>query len=588
MKKLLCIILSVLMLLTCFTACATTGGEGGNTTAGADTTAPDTTAADTTAGGTTGGSDTPAVPNENHVALADLGNYKVIFSGDELGSARPLANGLVTELNKLNLDKTLSASADTHFDNRTPVDCEILIGNTDRIETRAFKQTLRAQDYGYGLINKKIVIYGYTTENLSKAIELFVEDRLTQRALADNIVIKESEGYVVEGDYDVRVLKLHDRDISECIFVYPKKSADAKLIAEDLAAYIFKNFEFFVPVIADDTARAEGSYEILIGATNRAETVPSDLTSDECYITTDETATLVSGGGDVGLYHAFTSFKTLLNPDMGVRDIEINLDEPLRQKAKEAAVKSMSFNVWVGGSDINGDRVLQIIRLYDPDVLGVQEASVAWMNILKDGLSDTYSCVGRGREVNGGEHCAIFYRTSMFDLLTSDTKWLSDTPNVAGSRLPESQFIRIVTYAVLRRKSDGKILVHVNTHLDTVNSTVRNQQIKILLNLINEISYVKNGATVIMTGDFNDVPNSSFYNTLMQNGYSDSQTIAEKVTSTSHTYKASAEESASLTIDFHFINTKLSAVLKYHVCTDQIEGDVPSDHYPVYIEYLLN
>ena len=75
-----------------------------------------------------------------------------------------------------------------------------------------------------------------------------------------------------------------------------------------------------------------------------------------------------------------------------------------------------------------------------------------------------------------GEYSAIFYRTDKFDLIESGTKWLSPTPDEPCSyyvyKDPDTgvtyraNFPRIMTYAVLERKTDGARFIYVNTHLD--------------------------------------------------------------------------------------------------------------------------
>ena len=57
--------------------------------------------------------------------------------------------------------------------------------------------------------------------------------------------------------------------------------------------------------------------------------------------------------------------------------------------------------------------------------------------------------------------------------------WLSDTPNIAGSKSFNSMFPRLCTY--IRFSYMNKKFILVNTHLDHVKDTTRLEQIKVLV-----------------------------------------------------------------------------------------------------------
>ena len=112
------------------------------------------------------------------------------------------------------------------------------------------------------------------------------------------------------------------------------------------------------------------------------------------------------------------------------------------------------------------ERLIAMLKKYEADTIGMQEVTPYWLSFIKPALEDKYVCVGLGRDgENNGEHSCVFYNKEKFDLISTETKWLSDTPDVV-SRVEGSAYIRIVTFAVLERKSDGKRFVHANTHLD--------------------------------------------------------------------------------------------------------------------------
>ena len=161
-------------------------------------------------------------------------------------------------------------------------------------------------------------------------------------------------------------------------------------------------------------------------------------------------------------------------------------------------ISIMSFNLWCGGvTEERTARVIAAIRQSNPDILGVQEATPQWMNILRAALPE-YTSAGIGREGGDkGEYSAIFAKNERFDLLAEDTRWLTDTPEVfsfvEGSLCP-----RVYTWAKLYDKENKTELYHINTHLDHGPEEVRMVQAHFLYDFIETLD-----APVSVTGDFN-------------------------------------------------------------------------------------
>lgn len=252
----------------------------------------------------------------------------------------------------------------------------------------------------------------------------------------------------------------------------------------------------------------------------------------------------------------------------------------------------MSFNVRVeilkNGRD---DLVIATIQENAPDVFGVQEADITWMNTLKNGLTG-YTAIGKGRDWWGaGEHCAIFYRTDLFTCIASDTRWLSATPNseslysyTENGTTYTANDKRIMTYAVLERKSDGKRFLVVNTHLDNngdntlaVAEKIRQGQIAVMMQQIQGILDVRGNLPTIVLGDFNATPEKSARQTMLTNGYLDASAIAAQGTATS-TYNGMSEGTSAI-LDYIFVSANLAnAVGTYTVCPAKRNGEWISDH----------
>ena len=264
-------------------------------------------------------------------------------------------------------------------------------------------------------------------------------------------------------------------------------------------------------------------------------------------------------------------------------------------------VSIMSFNVKVTQwdeytSNSRANLVINTIRSSNPDVFGVQEADSTWMERLTNAFEGTYTIVGDGRDSSrSGEHCAIFFRTSMFNLVDCGTKWLSNTPDVAGSvysykengKTYSSNYPRIMTYVVLQRKTDGAKFLYVNAHLDnngtdhdeTVAEKIRKAEIDIMMNIIKNITKTKGDIPVVITGDFNSIPGKSTYAHMTQTcGYSDSSRIA-KEGGPSTTFTDMSNENSGTILDYIFVSSHLKNMVEtYTVCPAKRDGKWVSDH----------
>ena len=242
----------------------------------------------------------------------------------------------------------------------------------------------------------------------------------------------------------------------------------------------------------------------------------------------------------------------------------------------------MSYN---RGSHTASD-VAVLVQQYQPDTFGLQEDHADFLQDLSALLGNSYAYVGTASKGNGvGEHCAVFYQTECFDLVDSGTRWLSETPNEVSKGNDTSQDqARILTYALLKRKSDGQCVLHLNTHLDNKGGWL--EQIGYVFDFLNEYN---SEYPVVMTGDFNRDPSSEAYANIIAKGFSDSRMIARTVTDelgytirTTVTNSSGEEELVQQRIDFAFVKG-VSHVAAYQLHTDGIEDD----HFPVLVTYGL-
>lgn len=177
-------------------------------------------------------------------------------------------------------------------------------------------------------------------------------------------------------------------------------------------------------------------------------------------------------------------------------------------------MRVMTFNIRYGTAEDGPnawphrrERVVEVIRSQNPDVLGVQEALDFQVDELAAALPDRrWIGVGRDDGMRTGEFAAIFLRTGM-DLRDSGAFWFSDTPDTPGSKHPECFHPRLCTWA---RLPDFSVY---NLHLDNESANARAQAIAILLARVDECA--------IVVGDFNATPDDPIFAPMRTAGFVD-------------------------------------------------------------------
>ncbi|KAI0649733.1 Endonuclease/exonuclease/phosphatase [Trametes meyenii] len=137
---------------------------------------------------------------------------------------------------------------------------------------------------------------------------------------------------------------------------------------------------------------------------------------------------------------------------------------------------------------------------------GFQEALVRQVHDLAELLGDGWGWVGVGRDdgVAAGEFSPIFYKKSDVDLVSNDSFWLSNTPDVP-SRFPGAGSVRIATatHLILKSAPGGPVhFTYLNTHLDDQSDDQRRLGASMLLTRARYEAFKTKGPVVI-TGDFN-------------------------------------------------------------------------------------
>ena len=225
------------------------------------------------------------------------------------------------------------------------------------------------------------------------------------------------------------------------------------------------------------------------------------------------------------------------------------------------------------------DRVASTILFNQADLIGMQEA-------LKDQVMDLehalpgYSWVGVGRDdgKEEGEYAPIFYKTTRFELLDSGTFWLSQTPDVPGSKDWDAALTRIATWARFKEQATSKEFFLFNTHFDHRGAVAREKSAALIANQVVRLS----GSTpAIVTGDFNFVETTPGYAVLTES-LRDAMYHTEQPhhgpTGTFSGFEVGSD--LKNRIDYIFVTEQID-VLQHAILSDNWNGAYASDHLPV-------
>lgn len=211
------------------------------------------------------------------------------------------------------------------------------------------------------------------------------------------------------------------------------------------------------------------------------------------------------------------------------------------------------------------------IRNASPDIIGFEEVKKEQYPLLKENLIGYDSVIVYRDSVPWTEGVPIFYRSDLFECLSTDTFWLSETPEKESSSWG-SAFYRIATYVILKSKETGKKFLFVSTHLDNESELARSEGMKVIIAKISDFHL-----PIILSGDFNSHPNSLAYqeakavlnDTFI--GFND----ANKATF--NDYGRNGYD--PIRIDYVFVSSSFE-VLNAKVI-DKVDGIYPSDHFPL-------
>lgn len=270
-------------------------------------------------------------------------------------------------------------------------------------------------------------------------------------------------------------------------------------------------------------------------------------------------------------------------------------------------LRVMTFNIRYGTANDSEnswnnrkEMVFDVIRNHPSDVVGLQEALRFQIDAIRE-AHPVYGEIGVAREdgYGEGEYSSVLYRTDRFGVGESGTFWFSDTPEIAGSNTWGNTCVRICSWARLIETKTGNAFYIFNLHMDHVSQPSREKSAVLLAERIKNRRFKD---PFVVTGDFNAGENNPVIKYLKSEIAVDGPDGRKAKTSvpmmdtfrvlhpdvkdvrTSHGFRGGKQGNK---IDYIFVppGTK---VLKAEILYDNVNGQYPSDHYPVIAWFHLH
>lgn len=255
----------------------------------------------------------------------------------------------------------------------------------------------------------------------------------------------------------------------------------------------------------------------------------------------------------------------------------INIDKNLRTQS------IMTFNVrCITGADkdefsweYRASLICDLLQENIPSIICMQENKKKQYEFFKKFLKG-YNSVATYRDANVLKECLpIFYRADLYELVDTQTFWLSDTPDEMSNTW-DSAYFRICTFVILKNKNTNKEFIVGNLHLDYKNEETQTKSIQLIYDRLKTFNL-----PTIITGDFNCTPDSKAIDLAKRYFVDVGKGFKDETKGTINDFK---EEYPNVKIDFMLQLPDSFNVNKYQVIDKKYKGHYASDHFPIYAE----
>jgi len=223
----------------------------------------------------------------------------------------------------------------------------------------------------------------------------------------------------------------------------------------------------------------------------------------------------------------------------------------------------------------------ELISSKNPMILGTQEGREPQLRELESLLPTLTMIDGHRTWIEERMYPCLFINSKAIEVINSGDIWLSETPDIAGSKSFSSAFPRLCVWASLKIKSTEKEFLAINCHLDHVKEETRVEQVKVLACEIKKVN--KENKPIMLMGDFNSSPDGVVRSHLISHlPLLDPWQMAGKKERTSfHKFDGISPDGSESRIDWILFSEQFRG-LEIEMLDQHSNGQYPSDHFFMY------
>jgi len=519
---------------------------------------------------------------------ADISLYTVVYGSGAGEATREFASNLRGALEE-KTGKKIKIKDDWVMPHESPDndDYEILVGKTNRSESKKLAAGVRYNDFIITISGNKIVIFAHTEALLAEATAYF-RIKLTE----ESGIYYWSGCFIKNGQYPLEGMSMLNVSAKNYkIVISDSPAAVENFAAETIRKTIAAKCGHLLDIVRESEAAGESLIAIGIGGGVDPDTYSLSASGGEIEIT---------AGGAAGLIALVERFVELLDGaktaalDKSLLDFSGRVSEGPAKRCEGAELRIMTSNVLFSDSPsfetpYRMSCLMHTYLTYLPDVIGLQEARNTQLAALMPYLEADYAAVPFAAEDGGQVYQQILYLKKKY------------TPVDYGfTRFRYRVIPWGVSWAVFERKSDGKLFAVTNTHNTVVaptydpglSNSIEGVQYRIsnCRTVLQTIDYIRQkypGIPVFSTGDWNsevseeslDPMNDS---KLMENAMQKATVSANTKTNSGHGLGLYPGANGHI-IDHIFFSADVAEVLYHDVVVNNtvING---SDHCPVFAD----
>ena len=377
-----------------------------------------------------------------------------------------------------------------------PEKYEILLGQTNRPESKKALEGLKYNDYVVKIVGNKIVINGLSPEAQQNAADYFINEILSKAENGADFAFTKEYNYVHRDEYPMDSITFAGEDIYPYSIVLPSDGDLLKTeFAYKLQQLLAEKTGYYLPV-----SKESGEKSIVIeNASDRL---------DWDYTLKGSTLSCSASGiwGFEMMYDAMSDYldsnkeSTLALDDgwnLGGNVADSDDADTVRAAATNGDLRIMFHNIWFGEVYNRDEIAAKLYMSYLPDVIGFQEFEPGWyLSDLGEMLGNEYQSVPVEAPGNKKPNILpIFYRHNRLELVASG--WY-------GFSLPEES--KGFTWAIFTDKETGVQFGVASTHYfvigDEAGMALRTKDSEVLTSIIDDLQDRYN-VTFILGGDFN-------------------------------------------------------------------------------------